>query len=117
MVRVPDPGRFELRLPDGAANPYLLQAAILVAGLDGIAHRRDPGERSDVNMYEVGHTIDAKRLPLNLLDALRAFEANDLLRQGLGDEFARAYVKLRMGEWRSYAGHLSDWERQHTLDV
>ena len=117
MVRVPDPGRFELRLPDGATNPYLLQAAILVAGLDGIAHRRDPGERSDVNMYEVGHTVDAKRLPLNLLDALRAFEANDVLRQGLGDELARAYVKLRMGEWRSFTGHLSDWERQHTLDV
>ena len=117
MVRIPDPGRFELRLSDGAANPYLLQAALLVAGLDGIAHQHDPGPRSDVNMYEAGHTVDARRLPLNLLDALRAFEANAVLREGLGDELARAYVKLRMREWQAYTGHLSDWEREHTLDV
>ena len=45
LVRVPDRGRFELRLMDGAANPYLLQAGVLVAGLDGIANERDPGER------------------------------------------------------------------------
>jgi glutamine synthetase type III len=117
MVRVPDPGRFELRLADGAANPYLLQAALLVGGLDGIAQRRDPGPRSDVNMYEAGHTVDARRLPLNLLDALRAFGASEVLREGLGAELTRAYVKLRTAEWQSYAGHLSDWERQHTLDV
>jgi glutamine synthetase len=117
MVRVPEAGRFELRLADGATNPYLIQAALLVAGLDGIEHKRDPGERLDVNMYAAGHTVDARKLPLNLLDALRAFEASEVLREGLGDEFCRAYVKLRTAEWNAYMGHLSDWERNHTLDV
>ena len=75
MVRIPDPGRFELRLMDGAANPYLLQAGALAAGLDGIANKRDPGKRLDINMYEEGHKAKgAKKLPLNMLDAIRLFE-------------------------------------------
>ena len=51
MIRIPDPGRFELRLMDGAANPYLMQAGVLAAGLDGIVNKRDPGKRLDINMY------------------------------------------------------------------
>ena len=75
MVRVPGPGRFELRLPDGAANPYLLQAVIIAAGLDGVRTNADPGPRHDIDMYRDGHTVtDAPKLPLNLLDALRAYD-------------------------------------------
>ena len=77
LIRIPDAGRFELRLADGAANPYLLQAALLAAGLDGISNARDPGERLDINMYTDGHKAgNAKRLPLNLLDALRALDSS-----------------------------------------
>ncbi len=73
MIRIPGGGRFEFRLADGAANPYLLPAALLVAGLDGIAKGIDPGKPLDINMYEEGHKApaDTKKLPLNLLDALR----------------------------------------------
>ena len=72
MVRIPDAGRFELRLADGATNPYLLQAGILAAGLDGIDNKRDPGKRLDINMYTEGHKVKGgRKLPLNLLDALR----------------------------------------------
>ena len=87
MIRIPDPGRFELRLADGAANPYLLQAAILAAGLDGIRNKRDPGKRLDINMYTEGHKAKgAKKLPLNLLDALRALEKSSVLKAGLGED-------------------------------
>src|SRR5579863_9848339 len=55
MIRIPDPGRVELRLADGAAHPYLLQAAVLVAGLDGIKSKRSPGQRLDINMYTDAH--------------------------------------------------------------
>jgi glutamine synthetase len=47
MIRIPDVDRFELRLPDGSANPYLLQASVIAAGLDGVAHQIDPGRRRD----------------------------------------------------------------------
>ena len=57
MVRVPGPGRFELRLADGAANPYLLQAVIIAAGLDGIRSKADPGRRYDIDMYAEGHKV------------------------------------------------------------
>ena len=84
MIRIPDAGRFELRLADGATNPYLLQAALLAAGLDGLKNKRDPGKRLDIDMYAEGHTVkDAKRLPLNLLDALRALDRSSVLKSGL----------------------------------
>ncbi len=118
MIRIPDAGRFELRLADGAANPYLLQAGVLAAGLDGIAERRDPGRRLDINMYTHGHTVpEVRRLPKNLLDALRAFAGSEVLRHALGAEFADAYVKLRQQEWDAYSHHLTQWERDTTLDV
>jgi glutamate---methylamine ligase len=117
MIRIPDAGRFELRLADGAVNPYLLQAGILATGLDGIESKRSPGKRLDINMYTEGHTVsDAKRLPLNLLDALRALKASSVLASALGQEFVASYVKLRMSEWNAYARHLTEWERQTTLD-
>jgi glutamine synthetase type III len=117
MIRIPEDGRFELRLPDGAANPYLLQAGILAAGLDGIAAKRDPGKRLDINMYTHGHTVEsAKRLPLNLLDALRAFEKSSLFRETFGSEFAGAYVKLKTDSWNEYSRHLTAWEQETTLD-
>ncbi len=117
MIRVPDGGRFELRLGDGAANPYLLQAALLVAGLDGIKNRRDPGKRLDINMYTEGHkAIGAKKLPLNLLDALRALETSSVLKDGLGEEVVASYLKLKTDEWNAYSRHLTEWERQSTLD-
>jgi glutamine synthetase type III len=117
MIRIPESGRFELRLGDGAANPYLLQAGILVAGLDGIANKRDPGKRLDINMYTEGHKVrNAKRLPLNLLDALRLLEKSSVLRNGLGEAFVSSYVKLKYDDWNAYAQHLTQWERDTTLD-
>ncbi|MEM7499561.1 MAG: type III glutamate--ammonia ligase [Pseudomonadota bacterium] len=118
MVRVPGPGRFELRLADGAANPYLLQAAIIAAGLSGLINKSDPGPKSDFDMYaDAAFVPDARRLPLNLLDALRAFDADKELKEALGESFAGAYVKLKTQEWHAYMAHFSDWERAHTLDI
>ena len=118
MVRVPGPGRFELRLPDGAANPYLLQAAILAAGIEGVATSADPGKRYDIDMYAEGHKVKgAPKLPLNLLDALRAFEKDKGLQAALGEEFSSSYLKLKNQEWNAYAQHFTEWERANTLDI
>ncbi len=117
MIRVPDDGRFELRLMDGATNPYLAQAAVISAGLDGIKNKRDPGKPVHLNMYEEGHKVRAaKKLPATLLDALRLLEKNKHLREELGTEVVDAFVKLKMAEWHEYTSHLSEWERKATLD-
>ncbi|MEM9319385.1 MAG: type III glutamate--ammonia ligase [Pseudomonadota bacterium] len=118
MVRVPGPGRFELRLPDGAANPYLLQAVIIAAGLSGLAGKADPGKRYDIDMYADGDTVtDAPKLPLNLLDALRAFDADTEIKAMMGKAFSTAFVKLKTQEWNAYANHFSAWEKANTLDI
>ena len=117
MIRIPDSGRFELRLMDGAANPYMMQAGILAGGIDGIKNSREPGKRLDIDMYASGHTVkNAKKLPLNLLDAIRALEASKVMRQAFGDAAIDSYVKLKLQEWNSFCGHLTQWELDQTLD-
>jgi glutamine synthetase len=118
MIRIPGSGRFELRLADGAANPYLLPAALLAAGLDGMARSIDPGKPLDIDMYAEGHKApaDTQKLPLNLLDALRLTERSELLRRELGSEFVDSYIKLKTKEWDDFSRHLTPWERATTLD-
>jgi glutamine synthetase len=78
---------------------------------------RDPGKRLDINMYTHGHTVrNVKKLPLNLLDALRALEKSTMPKASLGEDFIAAYMKLKMQEWNDYSRHLSVWERESTLD-
>jgi len=117
MIRIPDEGRIELRLADGAANPYLLMAVILAAGLDGIERKISPGDRLDIDMYTESHKVkDAKQLPQNLLDAIRSYEKDSVLTSAMGQEFSDAYCKLKRADWNKYASHLTDWERSTTLD-
>ncbi len=117
MVRVPEAGRFEMRLMDGAANPYLLQAGVLMAGLDGVANKRDPGKPLEINMYTEGQNLRGiRRLPSNLLDAIRVFEKSKVIRDGLGDALVDSYAKLKHSDWGRYAAAISPWEREHTLD-
>jgi glutamine synthetase type III len=117
MVRIPDGGRIEFRLPDGTANPYLMLASILACGMDGVAKKTDPGKRLDIDMYAMGHTVtNAKRLPLNLLDALRNFSRNSALRDALGKDVSDAFLKLKQNEWLQFTRHLTQWERDTTLD-
>ncbi len=118
MVRVPGPGRFELRLPDGAANPYLLQAVIIAAGLSGIHAKADPGKRYDIDMYAEGYKVrGAPKLPLNLLDALREYGKDKDLKTAMGTEFSAAFLKMKHLEWDAYASHFSQWEKDNTLDI
>ena len=102
---------------DGAANPHLLQAGVLAAGLDGIENNRDPGKRLDINMYTDGHKAKGvKKLPLNLLDAIRLTQKSKSLRTQLGDATIDSYTKLKQEEWDNFCASISGWERENTLD-
>jgi glutamine synthetase len=117
MVRIPDGQRLELRLPDGAAHPYLLQAVVLAAGLDGIERQLDPGVRHDNDNYADPLPLEAcGRLPTDLGEALGALEADPIFRAALGEEFCRSYLKLRRRQWQDYRSQVSPWELVHGLD-
>lgn len=113
---MPDAPRYELRLADMASHPYLLPAALLAAGLDGLARKLEPPPRAKVAAWALD-PAEAKALPSNLLDALRAFEADEVLRQKVGVEMCAALHKLRMKQWREYTMHLTAWELETGLDI
>jgi glutamine synthetase len=117
LVRVPAPGRFELRLMDGAANPYLMQAGILAGGQYGIDEKINPGDPLHINMYtEPYEAKEHEKLPKNLLDAIRILEKNNVLRENLGSEFIDSFSKMKYEEWNKYCQSMSDWERLNVID-
>jgi len=123
MIRVPDSDRFEVRVADGAANPYLLQAAVLSAGLLGLEKKMSPAPyffEPTVNMYKIPDGApEIKNIPLlpqNLLDALRALEEDKDVRAMLGEKFVDSFLSMKKAEWADFMRHLSSWELQNTLD-
>ena len=125
MIRVPDPGRFELRLMDGSANPYLLQASVLAAGIEGLNKRINPGKPLFCNMYEDYKKYpNLSKLPNELKDSLDKIENNKEMNKAFGTEVIKSYVKLRTSELKDFNDNekfdkskpITKWERQNTLD-
>ena len=125
MIRVPDPGRFELRLMDGSANPYLLQASVLAAGIEGLSKRINPGKPLFCNMYEDYKKYpNLSKLPNELKDSLDKIENNKEMNKAFGTEVIKSYVKLRTSELKDFNDNekfdkskpITKWERQNTLD-
>jgi len=125
MIRVPDPGRFELRLMDGSANPYLLQASVLAAGMEGLSKRINPGKPLFCNMYEDYKKYpNLSKLPNELKDSLDKIENNKEMNKAFGKEVIKSYVKLRTSELKDFNDNekfdkskpITKWERQNTLD-
>jgi len=93
MVRVPDGQRLELRLADGDSNPYLLPAAVLAAGLDGLERQLDPGPCSLEDLHAAPPT-HGRGLPRSQGEALTALGADGVLREALGEAFCQAYERM-----------------------
>jgi len=115
MIRVPAPGRFEIRVVDGAANPYLAFAGIIAAGLEGIAQKIDPGAMNHDNLYEVSEKELLERhvgvLPCTLAEALDAFAQDSVVQGALGANYAKEYLKVKHDEWWLHSRSVSPWER------
>ena len=125
MIRIPDPGRFELRLMDGSANPYLLQASVLAAGINGIKNKIDPGKPLNCNMYEdFAKYPNLSKLPDELDQSLKQLEQNKEMNDAFGTEVIDSYIKLRSTEIKEFnnierfdkSKPITKWERQNTLD-
>ena len=125
MIRIPDPGRFELRLMDGSANPYLLQASVLAAGLNGLKHKINPGEPLNCNMYtDYKKYPDLPKLPNELKESLELLRNNKEMNDAFGKETINSYIKLRKSEINEFDNKenfdkskpVTQWERQNTLD-
>ena len=108
------PGRFEWRLPDASANPYLATAGLIAAGLDGIARRLDPGPACTDDLFEQPLAALRERgvgvLPQSLGEAVDALEADTVLCSALGATLAHEFIAAKRAEWVAYARHVSDWE-------
>ena len=128
LVRIPlyKPGseqgtRAEIRCPDPACNPYLTFAALLHAGLEGIARGYELAPPMDTNLYHLSAEERTERgivsLPETLGEAIDEFSRSDLMRRAFGDHIFDAYVKLKRAEWDDYRVQLTKWEVDRYLSV
>lgn len=126
MIRIPvyKPGkqlstRIELRSPDPMANPYLVNAVTLAAGLDGIERKLElPPEATaetlkltDRQMVEAGYTP----LPRSLKEALDVFEDSQFMKDALGEHIHSFFLKKKRDEWHKFESTITEWEIKHYL--
>jgi len=125
MIRIPDKGRFELRLMDGSANPYLLQAGIIAAGLEGINKKLNPGKPLHCNMYEDYKKYPKlKKLPNDINQAIAMLQNSKALSKAFGSDVIKSYIKLKKSEIKNFKVRndfdkrkpVSQWEKDNTLD-
>jgi len=125
MIRIPDQGRFELRLMDGSANPYLLQAGIIAAGLEGINKKLNPGKPLHCNMYEDFKKYpNLKKLPNDIEQAIKMLEKSKSLSNAFGKDVVASYTKLKKSEIKNFKSSstfnkrkpVTKWEKDNTLD-
>ena len=119
MVRVP-PGRLEFRLPDSGSNPYLVTAALIAAGLDGIERDLDPGAPRTENLYALSSEELKEKgielLPHTLNEACDALEDDSVVCKALGMDFVREFIEIKRQEWDNYNRHVSNWEVDRYLE-
>ena len=125
MIRIPDPGRFELRLMDGSANPYLLQAGVLAAGLHGLKNKINPGKPLHCNMYtDYKKYPNLPKLPNELKQSLVQLKNNKEMNKSFGKDTINSFIKLRNSEIKEFnrkekfnkSKPITKWESQNTLD-
>ncbi|TRZ88699.1 MAG: type I glutamate--ammonia ligase [Methanosarcinales archaeon] len=125
MIRIPaargSSTRVELRSPDPACNPYLSFAVILMAGIDGVKNKIDPGEPTTLNLFHLNdeerkvHGIES--LPGSLKDALDNLETDSIIRNALGEHVYEDFMRLGRAEWDAYRIRVHDWEINRYLNI
>ena len=118
LIRIPDTGRFECRMIDGAVNLYLATAGILAAGLDGLKTQADPGQRIDENLFARGDEFpNLQTLPKNLYEAVEALKQDPLLMEMMGELGAKTFLEMKAKEWDAFNAQITDWEMNQYVNI
>ena len=123
LVRVPaargESTRIEVRCPDPSANPYLLLAVLLAAGLDGIKNNLEIPESIERNIFEMTEeekkSIGLERLPQSLNEAIECMKSSELVKETLGEHTYGCYVQAKELEWENYRTQVHEWEIENYL--
>ncbi|MYC86768.1 MAG: type I glutamate--ammonia ligase [Gemmatimonadales bacterium] len=124
MIRIPEQRgvgtRLEFRMPDPSCNGYLATAVQLAAGLDGIENQIDPGPPLDTNVWKLSDEerarIGLEVLPANLGEAVEELEANEVMKDALGDHIFEQFVSRKKAEWSDYVASVSEWELEQYIN-
>ena len=125
LVRIPasrgNGTRVELRMPDPSCNPYLAFAAMLEAGLDGMKNKVDPGEPTEIDVFnksiEELKTLGIDVLPSSLWEAYHALEKDDVVKSTLGDHIYSQFRDIKKKEWDDYRIQVFDYELEKYLNI
>ncbi len=122
MFRAPDSGRWECRAVSGGVNLYLGLAGLIAAGVDGMERGTDPGEpMTGRNMYDVPlaemRQLGVKWIPQSLHEAVDEFEADPVVRSGLGAKLADEFIRIKRQEWVRYSNAVGPWEVEQYLTL
>ncbi len=125
LIRIPSAKgvgrRIEFRSPDPSCNPYLAFAVILAAGMDGIRNKIDPGEPTNIDIYnlteEERKKLGIDSLPGNLMEAMDEFLKDDVLKNALSEHVIEKLVEAKKEEWDSFRIHVTDWEIDRYLEI
>ena len=123
LVRIPakrgNSTRIELRSPDPCANPYLAEAVMLAAGLDGIRNKIEPPASCDFNLYELTHQERKDRgiesLPGTLGEALDELKKDDVIMGALGDHISKCFIEAKRREYKAFRSRVTPWEIEQYL--
>ncbi len=123
LIRIPSPRgektRIELRCPDPTANPYMVLAVCLAAGLDGIKNNLTPPASVDKNIFEMSlaekEEDGIEHLPENLCDAIEKFENDEFVQNVLGKHISTNYINAKKKEWQAYRTQVTEWEIEEYL--
>ncbi len=125
LVRIPagerNRKRMELRCPDPSGNPYLQFTAVLAMGLDGIAHKTDPPDPIEKDIFhmtqEEREENGIQSMPESLGEALHHFRNSKLIKNALGDHIFENYITVKQREWDAFRSYVTDWDISRYLPV
>lgn len=123
LIRIPaasgEETRVELRSPDPAANPYLILAVCLAAGLDGIKRGATPPDSVDRNIFEMTDeeraSLGVERIPASLEEAVEEFKKDKFVQKVLGEHISKKVIEAKEKEWEEYRAQVTEWELEQYL--